>query len=660
MGSRTDVFRLPKRLFAPDDLYELTSPGEPQLSPDGTELLYVVAGMDRASDGYRADLYMRSTAGGSERLVIRGRGRLRRPAFSPSGDRIAYIDGAPGEKPQIWLVDLRDGSAHPLTDGGEVSDLTWSPDGREIAYCALVPGIEPGVRKIREFTRIPVAADGLGVLEPQGPSLHVIDVATRRARLLAAGQFTYRVPAWSPDGSEIAVARLRHYSLAVTRGGELAVVSADAERVRVLAEDVNFQQAPAIAWAPDSSALAYCTSDLHVSAAPVRVVQVKRDGSGRQTLSGRHDRFPCQGVVADTRPGASPAGLAYSPDGAWVYYLAGDRGSVPLFSCAADGSGEWRQLTAPRQCVAEFSVARDGRIAYVSQTDTRPDQVWLLGGDDPPIQLTDTASALWSGLTTVPMRRFMVRVGGGPEVEAWIQLPATTVPAPPPAILSIHGGPHGMFGYCMVSDVQGWLAEGWAVIQVNPPGSAGYGFEFARAVWNDWGGADLEYQLAAVDHCVERGWIDPHRVAVTGTSYGGFIVNRIVTRTDRFRCAVTENAPSDLFSGFGTSDLGLLYERPHIGGVPWRDPERYVALSPLRDVANVHTPILILAAEDDRRQPAAQSEEWFTALIVEGKEAVLVRYPYESHFWRLTGRPSNRVHRLRRVRAWLSEHLSGP
>ena len=539
-----------------------------------------------------------------------------------------------------------------------MSDFSWSPDGLEIAYCALAPGLDPSARKIREFTRIPVAADGIGVLEPQGPSLYVTDLATRQVRTLATGEFTYRMPAWSPDGREVAVARVLHYSVAIARGGELALVSAESGQVRVLADDVNFQQPPAIAWSPDSAAVAYSTSDLHVSGAPVRVVQLKRDGSGRETLSGQHDRFPCQGVVADTRPGAGPAGLAYSPGGDWVYYLAGDRGSVPLFSCAADGSGEWRQMTASGQCVAEFSVSRDGRIAYVSQTDTQPDQIWLLTGHDPPRRMTDTARQFWSGLTRVPMQRFTVRVGEGPEAEAWIQLPAVRAGEPPPAILSVHGGPHGMFGYCMVSDVLGWLAEGWAVIQLNPPGSAGYGFDFARAVWNDWGGADYQYQMAAVDHCVERGWIDPDRVAVTGTSYGGFIVNKAVTRTDRFRCAVTENGPSDLFSGFGTSDLGLLYDRPHIGGVPWRDPEKYVALSPLRDVANVRTPILILAAEDDRRQPPGQSEEWFTALVIEGKQAVLVRYPYESHFWRLTGRPSNRVHRLRRVRAWFSEHFS--
>jgi dipeptidyl aminopeptidase/acylaminoacyl peptidase len=214
-----------------------------------------------------------------------------------------------------------------------------------------------------------------------------------------------------------------------------------------------------------------------------------------------------------------------------------------------------------------------------------------------------------------------------------------------------------MFGYCVTFDVQGWLDSGLAVIQVNPPGSTGYGFDFARAVWGDWGGTDFDYQMAAIDHCIEQGWVDPERLAVTGTSYGGFMVNRTIARTDRFRCAVTENGTSDFFSAFGTSDFGLLYDRPHLGGLPWRQPEKYFSLSPIRYVADVRTPVLILLAEEDHRQPSGQAEEWFTALIVEGKNAVLVRYPHDSHFMRVHGRPSNRVHRLRRVRSWLAQHL---
>ena len=645
-----------KRSFTPDDLYDLTSPGEPQFAPDGSALLYVIGALDRQADSYRADLYRRPIDGGPERLLVRGRGRLRRPSFQPDGERIAYIDAAPGERPQIWLFDPSVGEAEQLTDGGDVSDYAWSPDGRAIAYCALAPGVEPQKRKIREFTRIPVAVDGIGVLEPQGPSLFLLDVATNRVRPLAAGEFTYRLPVWSPDGLEIAATRLHHYSLARLGGGELLLISPESQEVRVLASDVNWQQPPAIAWAPDSTALAYCTSDPHLSGVRPYVVQIKRDGLERSVLTTQHDRFPSQGVVTDTRPGAGPAGIGYSPDGRWVYYTAGDRGSVPLFRCATDGSGQWAQVTpASPHCVAEFCVSMDGRIAYVCQTETESDQIWMVAGKDPPRRLTDTAREFWSQFTTTRMRRFVVQPGGGAEADAWIQTPEQGSP-PFPAILSIHGGPHGMFGYCLLTDVQGWLDEGWAVIQVNPPGSAGYGFDFARAVWGNWGVADYGYQMAAVDHCVERGWVDAERLAVTGTSYGGFVASTIVTRTGRFRCAVTENAPSDLASGFLTSDLGLTYER-HIGGVPWRDPERFRALSPLSNVAKVGTPILILAAEDDRRQPVGQSEEWFTALLVEGKEAVLVRDPYESHFMRLTGRPSARVHRLRRIRSWFREHL---
>lgn len=645
-------------VFQPEDLYELSSPGEPQFSPDGSTLLHVVARADRVSDGYRADLFLHPLGGQTVRRLVAGRGRLRRPTFSPAGDRVAYIDLGDSGAAQLWLVDITTGRTEQLTKAGEVSDLCWSPDGSQLAFCALAPGIEPRSAKIREFTQIPTTADGLGVLEPEGPGLYILDLRTRASHLVAGGPYTYRAPAWSPDGSQLAVARVVHYALAVARGGELVVMSGSGEGARVFATDMNWQQPPALAWAPDSSRLAYCTADLHQAGRPARIVQVNLSGGRSSTLSERHDRFPCQGVVADTRPGAGAAGIGYSMDGDWLYYVAGDRGSVPLFRCATDGSGTWEQVSPKGpHSVAEFALAPDGKIAYVSQTDTDPDQIWVLDSGAPPIRITDVAREFWASSARAPMERFTVRPEDGPEAEAWIQFPRGSSRASLPAVLSIHGGPHGMFGYCMTLDVQGWLDSGLAVIQVNPPGSAGYGFDFARAIWGDWGGKDFRYQIAALDHCVSQGWIDPERLALTGTSYGGYMVNLMIARTDRFRCAVSENGLSDMISVFGTTDFGPLYDRPHVGGVPWREPEKYLALSPLRYAADVTTPILLLAAEEDHRQPIGQSEEWFTALIIEGKTAVLVRYPHDSHFMRLHGRPSNRVHRLRRVRSWFAQHV---
>jgi dipeptidyl aminopeptidase/acylaminoacyl peptidase len=597
-----------------------------------------------------------SLADGKSKLLATGRGRIRGPAFHPSGDRIAYLDTGTDGRAQVWVVELDGTPPVEVSGAGSVTALAWSRDGHRLAVCALEAGSDPLARRIREYHDFPVAADGLGLLEPEGPGLYIIELPSGETRQVAGGPYTYASPAFSPDGHLLACGRVRHFAIARERGAELMTFG-PADEARVLARDLGWAPVPAFDWSPDSSSIAYVTTDLHVSGSPGRIAAVHVGDLRRTVLSGAHDRSPGSGVVSDTRPGAGPPRIAWTADGEWVIYLAADRGSVPIFRCAADGSGRWEPVThADRECVAEFSITADGSITFVAGSDTQPDEVWHQPSAAAPRRLTDIGRAFWSGRTRPPMRPFTVQVGDGPEADAWIHLPAG--PVPHPAVLNIHGGPHGMFGYALTLDVLSWVDAGWAVIQVNPPGSTGYGYDVARSVWGDWGGRDLDYQFAAVDHCIALGLVDPDRLAVTGTSYGGFVVDRIVTLTDRFRCGVTEAGTSDFISVFGTSDFGLLYEYPHLGAAPWRAPEAFVRLSPIMQVERVRTPLLILHGLEDHRQPVNQSIEWFTGLRMAGVEAVLVLYPDDTHFLRAIGRPSNRAHRLDRIRSWIAEHFA--
>jgi dipeptidyl aminopeptidase/acylaminoacyl peptidase len=253
------------------------------------------------------------------------------------------------------------------------------------------------------------------------------------------------------------------------------------------------------------------------------------------------------------------------------------------------------------------------------------------------------------------MERFTLPGRHGLDAEGWICRPVGR-PGPVPAVLHIHGGPHLQFGYTLDFRHTLWLLAGWAVVLVNPPGSSGYGHAFAAALRGDWGGIDHPYQMAALDHCAGQGWVRADRLAVTGTSYGGFMTYTMLSRTDRFRCAIVENGVSNLYTQALTSDNGtnLLHQG---GPAPWDAPLDYLGRSPIHHVARIRTPLLIQHAEGDGRVTIDQAEQMFAALRYLDREVELVRYPHDSHFFSVMGRPSNRVELMRRQLDWFHRHL---
>lgn len=641
------------------DLLAVEVVGEPRLSPDGNSVLYTVTRLDTEHNGYTSDLWLVPVAGGAARRLFAGSGdRVRRPAWSPDSRAIAFISDRDGRS-QVWALVPADGEARQITHGGDVTDLCWSADGRFIAYCAQPPGADPGTAKIREYTRFPIAYDGLGQLEPEGPALYVVPVAGGQPRLMAGGPYTHRTPAYSPDGRWLACTRVEHFNVYRDGGGEIWLLPGEGGEGRAVAGGVGFHQSSAMAWCPDNRHLLYISSHMQVTGRKPDLMRASTAGDAPVSLTRGFDRFVGFGGSGDLRFGAGSHPVA--ADARYGYFVAGDGGNVPLWRVPLSGDGPVEQVTPRiRHCVAEFSLGPGGRIVYTAMDDRRPDQVFYLDGNGEPRQLTAIGEDFWSRADPMPMERFTVQCPGGSTAEAWITRPRGATGAVP-AILHIHGGPHSEFDYMLDFRQALWGSRGWAVIQANPPGSSGYGDAFARAVRGDWGGQDYDYQMAVVDHCLAQGWVRADRLAVTGTSYGGYMTNTIITRTERFRCAVTENGVSNLYSNAGTSDYGILLAQGHSEGkAPWEDPLNYLQRSPVHHARRIRTPLLVNHAEGDARVPIGQGIELYAALQRLGQEVVLVRYPHDSHFMSWNGRPSNRLHLLERQVAWFHRFLDVP
>jgi dipeptidyl aminopeptidase/acylaminoacyl peptidase len=203
-------------------------------------------------------------------------------------------------------------------------------------------------------------------------------------------------------------------------------------------------------------------------------------------------------------------------------------------------------------------------------------------------------------------------------------------------------------------------AHGYRVVLANPRGSDTHGAAWIRALDGRWGQVDAADILAAVDAMVDRGLADPHRLGVMGLSYGGYLTQWLVGHSDRFRAAVAENGVANQVSAWGNSYFGVHYNRRHNLGDPLSESgmRKLWRTSPMNAAAEIHTPLLMLQAEEDRNCPAADNEQLFTALKVLDREVEYILYPEEHHEMKNYGRPDRRIDRMDRILAWFDRYLA--
>jgi dipeptidyl aminopeptidase/acylaminoacyl peptidase len=226
-----------------------------------------------------------------------------------------------------------------------------------------------------------------------------------------------------------------------------------------------------------------------------------------------------------------------------------------------------------------------------------------------------------------------------------------------PAVLYIHGGPHSAYGENWFDEFQNLAGAGMMVVFTNPRGSTGYGGPFTYATRGRWGLEDYNDLMKAVDLAAARPDVDSTRLGVTGGSYGGFMTAWITTRTNRFKAAQVDRMISDWTYWYGASDAQGLTEFEFFGK-PWDNQPLYDNLSPIRFVAKVNTPTLLVQSEEDHRTPMGSAELWFMALRKRGVPAEFVRYPRSTHELSRSGEPWLLVDRLGRLRQWFGYWLA--
>jgi len=645
-----------------DDLFALREVGDPQVSPDGQWVAYTVRSLDAKDDTADTDIYLAPAAGGDALRLTSSPKSDSKPRFSPDGKWIAFLSSREGDRAQVFLMRRAGGEAQKLTDfKGSVSDLAWSPDSTRLALVVSDPdpeahddaeeGTEAGAEKKKKKTDLPIVIrrlqfkrDGEGYLRDLREHLCVFDVAARTHVQVTSGPFDDSSPAWSPDGARLVFVSNR--TLPDPDGSQntdLFIVEAEANRVpRVLAGSPAEESAPA--FSRDGRFVAYVQGgdpkDLWYGASHIAVVPA--GGGPARSLTAVLDRNVMHPRFAD--------------DGNTVLFLVEDAGNQHLARVPVAG-GAVERVVAGERDVQAFELA-GGTVAVLESSVHQPAEVSVLRPDGALARVTRENDTLVSKWRLGRVERFEARAGDGTTVQSFLTLPPDYAPGTRvPALLIIHGGPASQYSSAFEFQWQVFAAHGYAVIAPNPRGSTGRGTAYSRAIWADWGNRDFDDVMAAVDHVVARGVADPERLGVGGWSYGGILTNYVITKSARFKAAVSGAGISNYLAGYGTDHYQYEYEIEL--GLPWKARDLWVNLSsPFFSVEKVVTPTLFMVGAKDVNVPLLATEQMYQAVRRVGNVPTeMVIYPGQWHGIRT---PSYQKDRWERHLAWYDKYLKPP
>jgi acylaminoacyl-peptidase len=305
-----------------------------------------------------------------------------------------------------------------------------------------------------------------------------------------------------------------------------------------------------------------------------------------------------------------------------------------------------------RDGVVYAADSTNNRIAYIFASPTQPPEVYLYeAGSERKVTRINEWLVREKKLYAPIYEPIEI---GGERIDGWVMVPDGE--GRRPLILYIHGGPKGMYGYYFNPEMQLMVSEGFIVAFCNPRGSDGYSENFAD-IRGGYGEKDYEQIMGFLDHVISRYPVDQGKMAVTGISYGGYMTNVVITKSDRFAAAVSENGIADWIADYWASDIGYWFDPDQIGGTPIENLEEYVRRSPVFNVQRVRTPLLLIHSMEDYRCFIDQSLAMHVAMVSAGKDSRIIVFTKGSHGHSVSAEPRHRKKRLLLKISWLKEKL---
>ena len=629
-----------KRQLTVEDLWKVKRVSGPALSPDGKWLAVTVSTFDMETNEGSSDIWLVAADGSETRRLTADPASDSSPAWSPDGKTIAFISGRDDGPSQIYLIRVDGGEAWKLTDiPTGASGHKWSADGKKIYFVSNVwqdcEDDECNKQRLEEEKESKVKAHATEsplyrfwnhwLTEGRVPHLFVADAETGEHKdlfagtdwfldVLGAGSGDYDV---SPDGLEICFTFDSADNPGLDDNDDLYLLSLESGDVRKVTDNPASDGGPL--YSPDGKYIAYGMSREKLAPDYRRIALYDRGSAETRVLTDSFE-FSCGGVT-------------WNATSDTLFFTAGVKARSPIFSIAT-GGGEVKTILEGHSN-SSVQLSPDGQKVYFSrQSFSMPPTIFGANTDGTgEVQLSHFNDELLADIAWHSVEEHYFEGADGDDVQILLLKPAGFDPAAKwPLVHMIHGGPHGAFGdsFHFRWNAQLFGAPGYVVACVNFHGSSGFRQNFFDSIAGAEGGKPYEDVMKGTDYLLGLGYIDEKRMAATGGSYGGYLVNWIATQNDRFACLVS-HAGNFNHHGMFASDTPRYRER-RWGGFPWDNQESTDRWSPNRFAANIETPMLIIHGDLDYRVVVTQGLECYNTLKIRGVPARLLHYPDEGHW----------------------------
>lgn len=654
--------------FEPLDVFELEYAGDPQISPDGSQIIYRRTGFDILKDKSKGDLWIVDIANPErQRKLTKAKGNQSQGRWSAQGDKVAYVAKPKARKKkktknQIFIYDIKRRKTAKISElPNSPSNLSWSPDGKWIAFSAMqyeapptlavMPAKPKGAewaKEARITDRFKHEADGQGYLKPGFRHIYLISSAGGKARKITTGDFNHGgVLQWSPDGTYI------YFSSNRKKEWEYDFRNSEIYRVHTETGDITAltdRQGPdrGMQVSPDGAKIAYLGFDDKVQTYQVsRLYIMDADGSNKTEIVTGLDR--------------SVYNIRWSQEGRALYFMYDDKGNTKLASVTLAGTvtklvDDLGGTTLGRPYASgSYTVASTGAVAYTHSQPTRPTELAILSTTGEVTVLTNlNEDVLGNKKMGAVEELWYTSSVDGRAIQGWVVYPPTYKKGEQyPLLVENHGGPVLNYGDRFSAEIQLYAAAGYVVFYPNPRGSTSYGEEFGNLLYNNYPGEDYNDVMDGVDACLAKGITTEDQLYVTGGSAGGIMTAWMIGKNNRFEAAVVAKPVMNWLSKTLVADNYYGYANSRYPGQPWENFEGYWKFSPISLVGAIETPTMVMVGMNDLRTPPSEAKQLYHALKIRKKETMLVEIPGASHG--IAKRPSNLIAKVLHTLAWFEK-----